>query len=224
MKAEDLLLASELNADKAHELLRAYGFKDTAAADRNLQLIADEPQSRHILARMINDVLETARLAPDPDAAINYFERLTANVAHRSNFLRFLSETHEALEALLLICGTSPFNAEILIRNPEYFYWLLDELGFPSTKSREHYLQEASQAISKFDQDKHQLLALARLKRRELLRIGARDLLKVSRVSFTMQELSNLADAVIQCVYEVCLRGLVVRHGAPKQQDASGTS
>ena len=85
---------------------------------------------------MMNDVLEAARLAPDPDAAINYFERLIANVGHRSNFLRFLSETHEALEALLLICGASPFNAEILIRNPEYFYWLLDQLGLPSTKSR----------------------------------------------------------------------------------------
>ncbi len=129
MKAEDLLLSPELSADKIHEFLRAYGFKDPAAVDRNLQLIAEEPPSRHILARMMNNVLEAARLAPDPDAAINYFERLMANVGHRSNFLRFLSETPEALEALLLICGASPFNAEILIRNPEYFYWLLDAAG-----------------------------------------------------------------------------------------------
>jgi [glutamine synthetase] adenylyltransferase / [glutamine synthetase]-adenylyl-L-tyrosine phosphorylase len=224
MKAEDLLLAPELSADKIHEFLRAYDFKAPAAVDQNLQLIAKEPQTRHILARMMNNVLEAARLAPDPDAAINYFERLTANVAHRSNFLRFLSETHEALEALLLICGTSPFNAEILIRNPEYFYWLLDQLGSPSTKSTERYLQEARQVMSTFERDTHQLQALARFKRRELLRIGARDLLKVSNVSSTMEELSSLADAVIQCVYEVCLCGLVARHGMPRHRDASGAS
>jgi len=224
MKAEDILLAPELSPDKIHEFLGTYGFKDPAAVDQNLQLIADEPPSRHLLARILDDVLETARLAPDPDAAINYFERLMANVAHRSNFLRFLSETHEALEALLLICGTSPFNAEILIRNPEYFYWLLDELGSPSTKPGDHYLQEARQSMSTFELDTHQLRALARFKRRELLRIGARDLLKVSGVSSTMEELSNLADAAIQCVYEVCLHGLLARHGTPRQQDVGSTS
>jgi len=224
MKAEDLLLSPELSADKIHEFLKTYGFKDPTAVDQNLQLIADEPSSRHILARMMDDVLETARLASDPDAAINYFERLVANVPHRLNFLRFLSETREALEALLLICGASPFNAEILIRNPEYFYWLLDQLGLPSTKSGERYLQEARQTVSKFEQDTHQLQALARFKRRELLRIGARDLLKVSGVSSTMEELSNLAEAVIQCVYGVCFHGLAAKHGAPRYQDASGTS
>src|SRR5688572_32301134 len=96
MKAEDLLLSPELSADRIHEFLRTYGFEDPTAVDQSLQLIANEPSSRHILASMMDDVLETARLAPDPDAAINYFERLVANVAHRSNFLRFLSDTHEA--------------------------------------------------------------------------------------------------------------------------------
>jgi len=224
MKAEDLLLAPELSADTIHEFLRASGFKDPAAVDQNLQLIAEEPLSRQILASMMNHVLKAARLAPDPDAAINYFERLVSNAPHRSNFLRFLSERPEALEALLLICGASPFNAEILIRNPEYFYWLIDELGISSTKSPEHYLREAWQAMSQLEGDTHRLRALARFKRRELLRIGTRDLLKVSDVASTMVELSNLADAVIQCVYEVCLGGLVARHGPPRHPDASGTS
>jgi glutamate-ammonia-ligase adenylyltransferase len=39
-----------------------------------------------------------------------------------------------------------------------------------------------------------------------------------------MVELSNLADAVIQCVYEVCLRGLVAKHGTPRQHDAGSAS
>jgi glutamate-ammonia-ligase adenylyltransferase len=39
-----------------------------------------------------------------------------------------------------------------------------------------------------------------------------------------MEELSNLAEAVIQCVYGVCLHGLMAKHGTPRYQDASGTS
>lgn len=223
MKPEDLLLAPELCATEILEFLRDFGFRNPATVDQNLQLIAEEPGSRLILARMMSDVLEAARLAPDPDAAINYLERLVGNVAHRSSFLHFLSETPGALESLLLICGASPFNAEILIRNPEYFYWLLDELRVPSTKSGEHHLREARIAISMFERDTDQLRALARFKRRELLRIGARDLLKVSDVSSTMVELSNLADAILQCVYEICRSWLAARHGVPRYQDASNT-
>ena len=221
MKPEDLLLAAELGTDKIVDFLRLYGFKDPKSADRNLQLMAEEPALRHILADMMKGLLEAARESPDPDAAVNHFERLFANVPHRANFLGFLRDAPEALEALILICGASPFNAEILIRNPEYFYWLMDQLGSSWTKPSEVYLQEARQAMGKFEDGDQQLRALARLRRREILRIGARDLLKVAGVEGTVAELSHLADAVIQCVYEVCFRGLVARHGVPRDLDAT---
>lgn len=222
MKPEDLLLAAELRAEKIADFLKRYGFKDPESADRNLQLMAEELPLRHILARMMKGLLEAARQSPDPDAAINHFERLFANVTHRANFLGFLGEAPEALEALILICGTSPFNAEILIRNPEYFYWLLDQLGSPWVKPPGLYLQEARQVMGKFEDANRQLRALARFKRREMLRTGARDLLKVANVEGTVAELSNLADAIIQCVYEVCWRGLTARHGVPNDPDAAG--
>jgi [glutamine synthetase] adenylyltransferase / [glutamine synthetase]-adenylyl-L-tyrosine phosphorylase len=222
MKPEDLLLAAELSAGKIEQFLKRYGFKDPETADRNLQLMAEDLPLRHILARMTRRLLEAAGQSPDPDAALNHFERLFSNLAHRANFLGFLGEAPEALEALILICGASPFNAEILIRNPEYFYWLLDQLGSPWVKSPPVYLQEARQTIGKFDDGTLQLRALARFKRREMLRIGARDLLKVTNVEGTIAELSNLADAVIQCVFDVCLRELVARYGVPQNPGAPG--
>lgn len=222
MKPEDLLLAPQLSPERIHQFLKRYGFKDPEAADRNLQLIAEELPIRHILARMTKGLLEAARESPDPDAALNHFERLFANVTHRANFLGFLGETPEALEALVLICGTSPFSAEILIRNPEYFYWLLDQIGTPWSKPAEVCLQEARQAMGRFEEATQQLHALARFKRREMLRIGSRDILKVTNVVGTITELSNLADAIIQSVYEICYRGLVEKHGVPRCLDAGG--
>jgi [glutamine synthetase] adenylyltransferase / [glutamine synthetase]-adenylyl-L-tyrosine phosphorylase len=222
MRPEDLLLAPELSTEKTNQFLKGYGFKDPEAADRNLQLIAEELPIRHILARMVKGLLDAARQSPDPDAALNYFERLFSNVAHRANFLGFLAETPEALEALILICGTTPFGAEILIRNPEYFYWLLDQIGTPWTKSAELYWQEARQATKKFEDATQKLHALARFKRRELLRIGSRDILKVTGVIGTTAELSNLADAILQSVYEVCHGALLERHGVPRYEDEQG--
>jgi glutamate-ammonia-ligase adenylyltransferase len=222
MKPEDLLLAAELDPAKASQFLKKYGFKDPEGADRNLQLMGEDLSTRLILARIIKVLLEAAGKCPDPDSAINYFERLLANVAHSSNFLGFLGDTPEALEALILLLGTSPFSAEILIRNPEYFYWILDELGTPWIKSSEAFLQAAQQASEPFENGEQQLRALGRLKRREILRISARDILRAASVQGTIAELSGLADAILQSVYSVCFQNLAEKYGLPCFLDASG--
>lgn len=215
MKPQDLLLAPELNPEEVNQFLGSYGFKDPAAADRNLQLMAEDFTNRELLARIIAALLKAAQLAPDPDAAFNNFERFLSVVTHPANFLGFLGDTPEALEALILIFGTSPFSSEILIRNPENFYWLLDQLGSTWIKSRASTMQEARQWIGKFAEPEQQLHALARFKRREMLRVGARDILKVADVIGTVTELSSLAEAVVQFVYEICYGKLVVRYGVP---------
>ncbi len=62
----------------------------------------------------------------------------------------------------------------------------------------------------------------ADLKRREILRIGARDILRAANVLGTITELSNLADAVLQSIYSICFQNLAGKHGIPCFLDASG--
>ena len=222
MKPEDLLLAPELSTEEVTEFLARFGFSDPAAADRNLQLMAEDVTTRLALARMLGKLLKVIRETPDPDGALNHFERLLGVVSHPVNFLGFLGDTAEALEAVLLICGCSSYASEILIRDPETFYWLLNELGAPWPKSLASYRKEARQAISPGWGDEDQLRALARFKRREMLRISARDLLRIIDVGGTTTELSRLAESVIDCVYEICRARLVSRHGIPQTSDGRG--
>ena len=222
MKPEDLLLAPELSTEKVTEFLDRFGFADPAAADRNLQLMAEDVTTRLALARMVGKLLEVVRETPDPDGALNHFERLLGVVSHPVNFLGFLGDTTEALEAVLLICGSSSYASEILIRDPETFYWLLNELGAPWPKSLSSYCTEARQAISGGGAEQDQLRALARFKRREMLRISARDLLRIIDVGDTTTELSRLAESVIDRVYEICRARLVGRHGIPQTRDGRG--
>ncbi len=222
MRPEDLLLAPELSPEQVDRILRPYGFKDAKAADRNLQLMASSLDTREMLARLVGSILQVAGKSPDPDAALNFFERFLANTSSPASFLSYLAETPEALELVILLCGTSPFSAEILIRNPEYFHWLIDQLGASWIKSRDRYLQEARQGIGNFAEAADQLRALARYKRREMLRIGARDILQLAGVMATVAELSYLADTVIHQVYEICHERLVWRHGLPMYEDSGG--
>ena len=222
MQPEDLLLAPELSSEEVTEFLARYGFADPAAADRNLQLMAEDVTTRLALARMVGKLLEVARETPDPDGALNQFERLLGVVSHPLNFLGFLGETAEALEAMLLICGSSSYASEILIRDPEAFYWLLDELGAPWPKSLDSYCRQARQAVARGRGDEGELRALARFKRREMLRISARDILRIIDVAGTTAELSRLAESVIECVYEICRGRLASRYGIPQTPDGKG--
>lgn len=222
MRPEDLLLAPELSPEEVAEFLGQYGFADPVTADRNLQLMAENVTTRLALARMVGRLLEVVRETPDPDGALNHFERLLAVVNHPVNFLSFLGDTPEALEAVLSICGSSNYASEILIRDPETFYWLLDELGLPWHKSLATYRKEAGQTLAKATEGEGQLRALARFRRREMLRISARDILRIIDVGGTTTELSHLAESVIDCVYEICRRRLVSRYGIPATPDGQG--
>ncbi|MYC83354.1 MAG: bifunctional [glutamate--ammonia ligase]-adenylyl-L-tyrosine phosphorylase/[glutamate--ammonia-ligase] adenylyltransferase [Acidobacteria bacterium] len=222
MKPEDLLLAPELSTEEVTEFLARFGFADPAAADRNLQLMAEDVTTRLALARMVGKLLGVVRETPDPDAALNHFERLLAVVSHPVNFLGFLGDTAEALEAVLLICGTSSYASEILIRDPETFYWLLNELGAPWPKSLDSYCTGARRAVDRGWAEEDRLKALARFKRREMLRISARDILRIIDVGDTTTELSRLAESVIDRVYEICRARLVGRHGVPQTPDGGG--
>ena len=63
--------------------------------------------------------------------------------------------------------------------------------------------QELKQSISRFASVEQKLRILRRYKRRETLRIGLRDLLKMADVATTTLELSNLAEAALQHCYEI---------------------
>jgi [glutamine synthetase] adenylyltransferase / [glutamine synthetase]-adenylyl-L-tyrosine phosphorylase len=59
-------------------------------------------------------------------------------------------------------------------------------------------------------------------KRREMLRIGARDLARLGTVSEITREISDVADVCLESVWRVCSRRLEQRFGYPYHQDIEG--
>ncbi|HOX58782.1 MAG TPA: bifunctional [glutamate--ammonia ligase]-adenylyl-L-tyrosine phosphorylase/[glutamate--ammonia-ligase] adenylyltransferase [Candidatus Paceibacterota bacterium] len=66
------------------------------------------------------------------------------------------------------------------------------------------------------------LTRLREFKQREMLRIAARDLARLSKLSEIMQELSDVADVCLEVVWQVCHRQLAGRYGVPCHRDANG--
>lgn len=83
-----------------------------------------------------------------------------------------------------------PFLSEILIRNPECFHWLQSELDQPAPDLID-YREELERILC---HDVH----MKRFQRREMLKIGGRDLLDQETLPSVTEQLSNLADIITE--------------------------
>ena len=200
--ARDLFLARDLTEAEAQQYLAAHGFRDPAAADEQLQQLADDLPTRLALGELAALLIETLTEAPDPDAAVVGFCRYVAYRFPKSSFIGYLQDDPRTLQILTRLLGASPPLGEILIRNPEYLHWLHRELDCPPP-DLDDYQTEVGQILAQDTDVVHRLDMLKRFQRRETLRIAGRDLLDKDTLRSTTEQLSNLADIVTGSVLRV---------------------
>ena len=102
--------------------------------------------------------------------------------------------------------------AEILIRDPQHFYWVTDPNVLRRSSTKRDMRRELLQTLKALADQKRQLDYLRFFKRREMLHIGVRDLLRLCSVEETLSSLSLLAEALITAAYWVCARALRREH------------
>ena len=205
----DLFLSPDLTEDQAREYLASLGFRDAVAADTHLQAMADNLIVREALGRIAADLLPGLLESPDPDAAVVGVSRYLAARTGRSMFLDYLREDPRALHVLTYVLGASPFLSEILIRNPEYFHWLISQFE-RSAPDRRDLEDEIETQLSTIDDPAEALDTLKRWKRRETLRIAARDLLRRETVETATAQISDLAGVVVDTALSIVMGQLLV--------------
>ncbi|HEY7515255.1 MAG TPA: glutamate-ammonia-ligase adenylyltransferase, partial [Vicinamibacteria bacterium] len=211
----DILLAPRLERQVVRELLGPYGFADPEGADRNLQDVARDPQTRGRLAEVLPALLESLGRSADPDGALLRLERFLRASLSPGQVLSALQERPPAMDVLATTFGASPFMAEILIRNPAWFHWLSDPSVLGRARTSEEIEDDLDAALAPLQHRERQLDALRVAKRREILHVGARDLMRLAEVEETVTALSHLAEALIQKSYELAERWFREQRGLP---------
>jgi [glutamine synthetase] adenylyltransferase / [glutamine synthetase]-adenylyl-L-tyrosine phosphorylase len=208
----DLFLSPDLTEDAAREYLRTFGFRDPGTADQHLQGLAEDMVLREILGRIAKDLLPALADSPDPDAAVIGLSRYVMARTGRGMFLDYLGEDPRAMHVLTFVMGASPFLSEILIRNPEYFHWLVSQIE-RSAPDRQDLEDEVQAMLAGVDNADEALDALKRWKRRETLRIATRDLLKLETVPSATAQISDLAEVAVDTALAVVTRQLTAADG-----------
>ena len=217
-----LLLASGLKAAQVAGLLTPYGIRDIAQADANIQAMAGEPHTRHQLADILRTLLESVARTADPDQALNHWERLLSGGVTRSTFLEYVRSSPRMLDLLCAIFGNSDSLAFTLIRDPTLIYWLAEQDVLSKPPSRQEMAEALHRNLANLITTELKLEALRRFRRREMLRIGVRDLLRLATVPQTTAALSDLASVLIHAAYEIVDADLRAQHGGPMYKDRHG--
>ena len=155
---------------------------------------------------------------PDENGARLFLDRLATE---QPRAFRSLNSQPALLADVLALAAWSPLLATTLEQNPEYFSWLAREPAAPRVRS----LDELKESLARFALTNSSLNPqnlLARFRRRELLRTYLHDIRRTHTLVETMEELSNLADAILDYALSLARQDLDNRYGLPQHVDERG--
>jgi len=217
-----LLLAPGLDPKDVHAILSSYGIRSTGEADRNIQAMVTDPYERRQLAAILPDLLRSTAGTADPDQALNHWERLFSGGVTRASLLDYLRASPRMLDVLCTIFGNSDALAFTLIRDPTLIHWLAEENVLSSPPSRAGMDAALRRSVESLTVTELKLEAVRRFRRREMLKIGVRDLFRLATVEETTASLSELASVLIQAAYEIVDGDLRSQYGVPMHLDREG--
>ena len=192
-------------------------FSDPSRAQRNLQTVHEmfiTSGCQYPVEEFSLALHKHLTSSPDPDTAVTNLLRFSEATLSKASLFNDLLKYPVTMEVLLKVFGFSPYLSDILVRDPELFRWLTasDVLMIPQSKSA--LLSEVQRIEKTFVKPERRLDALRRLYRREVLRIGAKDILGNADLRTVTRELSDLADTLIDASCRLAQAALHEKYGS----------
>ena len=108
------------------------------------------------------------------------------------------------VEILISIAVNSNYLTDILVRNPEYFYWIVNPSNLDRNLDEDELKDNLRQNINSYKSLNAKLNFLRSQKRKEILRIGTKDILGTNDLKTITEELSILARSITSILFSIC--------------------
>ncbi len=145
--------------------------------------------------------------------------RVIAGTFDKISFLSDCIKYPHYIELLISITSNSNYLTDILVRNPEYFYLVTNPSGLEKIIEEKEYYQQVSSAVNVFHSFEAKLNALRRFKRKEILRIGAKDIFLKKNLEEITRELSYLAKAIASQLFSICYKQILDKYQFDLSED-----
>jgi [glutamine synthetase] adenylyltransferase / [glutamine synthetase]-adenylyl-L-tyrosine phosphorylase len=205
--------------------LRATGFKDPERARHNLQLILEGrplvPYAAHLhatLERLYPILLDALWKSPDPDEALNQFERLLAATGPRAGLIELLAKDPDLLLGLVKVCAGGDLLTELLIAQPELLASLASPERLLRRKSKPAFRAALAAVFAPGASPVERRDRLRRVKQAEELAVVWRYVLGITTIDGYSREMTALAEATLTAGWLLAQEPLVERHGVPRDE------
>ncbi len=209
--------------------LQALGYQQPDATWTTLAQFLDtawvsslQGEGRQRLETFLPILCEAAAREPGPDLALSRALPFVRAVCRRSAYLVLLQENPRALAHLLTLVASSEWLAEKLAARPELVDELLHEATLYSAPSREELHSLVRQQLLRIPEEdlEAQMNALSRIKDGVVLRVAASELSGTLPIMKVSDNLTFLAEIIVEQAVVVARAELVKRFGEPEGERA----
>ena len=152
---------------------------------------------------------------PDTEGARRFYAEFVEKNQAQANKL---AKTKGLLSDVLAISSYSPLLATTILQNPSYVSWLERQRKVSGVKEKSELVESLARFALTNSQVETNVL-LARFRRRELIRIYLKDIRRLGTITEVTEEISNLADAILEYALRIARQDLDNRYGCPFEVD-----
>ncbi len=200
------------SGEKAVRELAGLGFEDAGAmaarlgAFRSGTRYAELPEtSRARVDSLVPSLVEQASRRANPDRTLERCLALVEAIARRAAYLALLEEHPQALARVVDLASASPWAAEYLVRHPIVLDELLDPRALLEESDWKAFGNRLRRQLMDCRDDQERQMDLVReAHHAQVFRLLARDLSGVLTLERLADELSELADCMLQVTLELC--------------------
>ncbi len=197
---------ARLSLDAAQERLAALGYLDPRAALRHLEVLTSGVSRTSDIQRTLLPVmLEWFADAPDPDAGLFGFRRISESLGTTPWYLKMLRDEGQVAQRLAVVLGTSRYATDLLEREPQGVRMLGESVA---PLSAEVLTTEMLAIAGRHDEPEAAARAVRAVRRRELFRIACGELFEEIDVAEVGKGLSRLTDATLEATLRVAMEAV----------------
>jgi len=224
---EETSLFTSTDEDKSRYLAEL-GFEDPEQVMGDITGLLDSHTYRNLgeiehsrLTRLLPLLVKAAAGVENADTCLNRLIPFLERILRRSAYMSLLVENPLALSQLIKLCAASPWISSQLARYPMLLDELLDPRSLYEVPNRAQQAINLQQALATADETdlEQQMYLLREFRQIASLHVAAADITDVLPLMRVGDQLTELAEILLEQVLMLAWRHLVGRHGRPPCTD-----
>ncbi len=198
-------------------LARQFGCNDIDQAERNLQSILNLGLPDDLIVNLFQQLTKLLSQSTDADRVLGNLERFAHASLSPQSLLALFEREPDSLASLVQLFATSQYMADQLIKDPGAFDLLRMTDGQPVQASL--LADEILAEVNASTEIRQVMRAIRGFRHRENLRIAYGDFIGGLPIEIITEQLSSLADAILQAAVAAARREMTTKREAPKRAD-----